>query len=256
MTDNYDFSEEADMIQQAARSQRPENSGRAVTEAGFQARQISDGDMDGSWRSRASAGSGGGLMQVEEEAFSRQQVLRARRVIEESGGLSMDDLISLSMSDADGNSRQAARDLRRMSSYVQQAPARPNQNLYETDYGMDDSMSSGDTWVVVRKNAKLANSNRSIPVFVVEDSLSGMTTGKKYRLEVIAERIARVINTTGNPDDPRVQMIDQNYDRHVKLMQAIGAHKKSLREGKSMDRNKLSRLETELQQVNAKLGLD
>jgi len=105
-----------------------------------------------------------------------------------------------------------------------------------------------DGWSVVKQSAQLQSGKR-IAVFVVEDSLTGMTTGKKYRLAEVAEKVARVVNATNNPSDSRIGMIDQAYDTHVKLMREKAAARKD-GNGK-----RVAMIESKLQEVNTRLGI-
>lgn len=239
-----------------------DRSGRLAEDAGLRAVQQqapNDAPMN-EGRSFSGGGYGApGDVQARESEANRAAI-QTRRKIQETGGLSMDDLLDLGMGDG-GAEAQSARDMkRRMAAVaghmvnhgaqqvVQNAYMDPNEAsmLMEQEAYAPSPADAG--WQVSKKAATL-KSGKQIPVFVVEDALTGMTTGKKYRLSSVAEKVAAVVNATGNPDDARIRMINEAYDQHVQLMQEKARAKKS---GNS---NKVSMIESKLEAVNARLGI-
>lgn len=236
-----------------------DKSQRDASGAGFQVRQHDNGVMN-EGRSYSGGGSGPGDVLAREQAASRKAV-ETRRVIESMGELDINDLINPDLGQQN-ESGQNARMIHRLTQHMVQTGARqiindaymnPNEATMFVEQAAYQPQMSNDGWVVRKTSAKLT-SGKVIPVFVVEDSLSGMTTGKRYRLSQVAEKIAKVLNVTQNPDDARIKMIETAYDKHVELMKLIGNAKTALREGRG-DKRRLQQLENELQEVNARLGL-
>ena len=231
-----------------------EESGLRVRDGGHQ----NDAEMDTSWKTRGQAmggDDGGAQARMMEE---NRQAIQAKRVIEDVGGLDWNDLFELSSNDGnEGRSNAAA--IRKMvgvtnhainqgaQRMVHDAYMNPNEATMMMEEEVYQPMQQ-EGWRVVKQAATL-RSGKQIPVYVVEDSLSGMTTGKRYRVSVVAEKIARVLNATNNPDDNRVKMIENAYDQHVKYMQELSAAKKN------RDASRVKIVEAKLSKVNASLGI-
>lgn len=245
------YEQSAQQAVNVARNAKLDRTERPAQEAGFQARGIQDGDMDASWRQRGGGSNMGAPGDVQaKEMRENRRVVEARRAVLDTGGLSMDDLISVGLTDRDETARTEARQVRDKMARVAQFTGQntrqaPSQHgLMEQNY-----QEASDGWSVVQKTATL-NTGKVIPVFVVEDGLSGMSTGKKYRLAEVAEKVARVLNATNNMDDARIKMIDQTYDQHVKLMRERAEARKT------GNTKALALIESKLAGVNARLGLD
>lgn len=251
--------ESAAYAMRIAKSAQLDKSQRDATGAGFQANQITDGVMN-QGRSYSGAASGPADVLAREQAASRATV-ESRRVIESMGELDINDLFAPDLGQQNEYG-QTARALSRMTQHMVQTGARriindaymdPNEAtmLVEQEAYRPQQVDSG--WRVKKSQATL-QSGKKIPVFMVEDSLSGMTTGKRYRLSQVAEKIVKVINATGNPNDARIKMIETAYDRHVELMRSIAGAKTALAEGRG-DKRRLQQMQSELEEVNARLGL-
>ncbi len=261
-TEDELLEESAAMVQRKFGNMSVSKTERDPAEAGFQMQTQKDSDLDQSWRNHSGAG-GAGEVSLEEQASTRRDVLNAKNKIEEIGALSMDDMIDLGIADADPNTRKAAKELGEITRHMVNSGARQVvQNAYIDPNEASDLMEqeaykpepTGQAWQVAKKRQKL-KSGKVIAVFMVEDSLTEMTTGKKYRLAEVAGKVARVLNATNNPDDPRINMINTAYDKHVALMQNIAKTRRAIKEGQTNKRGRLTVLEHELDVVNAKLGL-
>lgn len=232
---------------------------RDASGAGLQARPMNESAMNDGRSYAGGAGSGPGDVQARESEANRA-VVQTRRMIESTGGLDMNDFLDLEIADGGQGARDAMQMKRRLGvvaehmvnhgaqQMVHDAYMNPNEAsmLMEQEAYQPQMQASG--WQVVKTAATL-KSGKQIPVFVVEDTLTGMTTGKKYRLSTVAEKVARVVNATNNPSDARITMINEAYDQHVKLMQERG---KANREGNS---RKVQMIESKLQEVNTRLGI-
>jgi hypothetical protein len=257
--DDHLIEASAQQAMRIAKEAQLDRTQRDASGAGFVASQITDGAMNNG-KSYSGAASGPSDVLAREQAASRAAV-QTRRVIESMGDLDLNDLFAPDLGQQNEQG-QTARALSRMTQHMVNSSARriindaymdPNEAsmLVEQEAYRPQQVDSG--WRVKKTQAKL-QSGKLIPVFMVEDSLSGMTTGKKYRLSQVAAKIAKVMNVTQNPNDARIKMIETAYDRHVDLMRAIAGAKTALTEGRG-DRRKLQQLESELQEVNARLGL-
>ena len=253
--------ESAALIKQRFGNMVAEKTERDPAEVGLQMQNQTNADLDQSWRRHGNPG--GGEVAIEEQASTRRDVIDAKNKIEEIGGLSMDDMIDLGVADADPATRKAAKELGEITRHMVNSGARQVvRNAYDNPNEASDLMeqeayqpqSTGDTWQVVKKRQKL-RSGKVISVFMVEDTLSEMTTGKKYRLAEVARKVVRVLNATNNPEDARIRMIDTAYNKHVALMQSITKTRRAIKEGQLNKSGRLSVLESELEVVNAKLGL-
>lgn len=259
MSDDNILEQSAQQAMRIAQQAQLDKSERDASSAGLQVSQHQDGVMN-EGRSYSGGGAGPGDVMARESEANRMAV-EARRAVLAEGELDMSDLLAADLNSRDANEREHARtELRKLQQVtnhivdtgarqvVQDAYMNPNEAsmMMEQEAYRAPSM---DGWTVVKKSAQL-KSGKSIPVFIVEDALSGMTTGKKYRIGSVAEKVARVLNATNNPSDPRVRMIDEAYDCHVSLMRELAQAKKN------GNRNKVSLVESKLQEVNTRLGID
>lgn len=261
MSDDYDelLDQSAMQAIRTAQTTTLDKTKRDVSETGLQARNINDGVMNEGRKFDGGIGVAPDDVRARDSQANRQTV-QLSRAIEDMGGLDMDDLCAPSIRGSDPVAAQEARQYMRMQQavghVVQQGAAtmindaymNPNSNTMMMEQSAYQPVAQ-DGWGVVKKSATLKNGKR-VPIFVVEDSISGMTTGKRYRIISVAEKVAKVITATQNPDDPRVAMIDRLYDRHVKLMQ------EKTQATRSGDASRVSICEAKLSEVNAKLGLD
>jgi len=244
------YEQSAQQAINVARTAKLDRTERPAQEAGLQARGIQDGEMDSSWRQRGGSSMGApGDVQAKEMRENRRAV-EARRAVLDTGGLSMDDLISVGLTDRDETARTEARQVRDKMARVAQFTGQNTRQAPSQNRLMEQSYQDvNDGWSVVQRTATLTT-GKVVPVFMVEDGLSGMSTGKKYRLAEVAEKVARVLNATNNMDDARIRMIDQTYDQHVKLMRERAEAKRT------GNTKALALIESRLADVNARLGLD
>lgn len=237
---------------------------RNAADSGFVAKTIGDGDMDSSWRDRHFSGGGNSVPDIQaREVEANEDAKKSRRIIEKSGGLSIEDLMmpSLSGVDKDHEAQANARKLMQLQHNTQRLVDNGARQIINDSYmgNMNEASMLFDQeiysptpqdsgWSVVKKTATLA-SGKSVPVFMVEDALTGMTTGKRYRLSEVADKVSKVLNATNNPNDTRIKILNDAYDRHVQLMQEKAQAKKA------GNAQKVSIIEAQLQEVNTRLGL-
>lgn len=245
------------VAQQAGRATQ----GGLAEEAGLKAIQDTrpnDAPMN-EGKSFSGGGYGGpGDVQARESEANRA-VVQTRRLIEATGGLDMNDFLDLEIADGGKGAQEAISLKRRMGAIAEHTVDRGARQVVNDAYMNPNEASMmmeqeayqpqhQDGWQVQKTRATL-KSGKAIAVFVVEDALSGMTTGKKYRLAEVAEKVARVINATGNPSDPRIGMIDKAYDNHVSLM------RERAEASKAGNRKRVAMIESKLQEVNTRLGI-
>lgn len=237
---------------------RPIDEGRTATDTGFQVNTIEDGIMNDGRSYSGSMGSGPHDVLARESEANRKAV-EARRLIIESE-MDMNDLLAPDIASGGDAAREALEIKRRMGTIanhmvntgaqqvINDAYMNPNEASMMMEQEAYQPAPQNNGWQVVKKTATL-KSGKQIPVFMVEDSLSGMNTGKKYRLHEVAEKVSRVINATGNPSDARVTMINNAYEQHVKLMREKADARKN------GNTNRVRMIESKLQEVNTRLGI-
>jgi hypothetical protein len=244
---------------QTANSMSLDRSERDAGDAGVVGHNISDGVMN-EGRSYSGMGAAGpGDVQSREMAANRS-VVEARRIIEDMGELSMNDLLAPDLASADATTRQNARTQIQADQMYQRMVNTGAQRVVQDSYMNPNEASmlmeqesytpnqTDDGWGVVKTYAKL-KSGKKIPVFMVEDAMTQMNTGKKYRISSVAEKVANVLNVTQNMDDPRINMINTAYDQHVQLMRSLNEARRS------KNSQKVSIIETKLSEINTRLGL-
>ncbi len=264
-----------------------ENKGKSTQDAGYQVKQIEEVDMDSSWRhgenSRAIDVDNSAelhedqklreahqrikeIMEMDDGADDMYGTVRPKRQVVEQrqqparrgGGLSLDDLsdgISREdmaramggMADASG---QVASDL--VNNGMQQQV--PNESTMMAESYGAEPRDAGGSWTVEKMRAKL-KSGKHVPVWKVVDESTGMEIPNAFRIQEPAQRIASIINKTGNVNDARIKGIMEAYKSHVTLMKQARQLKAAINEGRSELRPKLRQVHDALEEVNWKLGI-
>ncbi len=109
-------------------------------------------------------------------------------------------------------------------------------------------------WVTVKAMATLQNKKR-VPVWMVENRINGMKIEKPFRIQGPAEKIASILNITGNANDPRIQQLQEDYDRYVHLMKQARKCKHLAESGDQNARKTGTRVVAELRGVKQRLGI-
>lgn len=199
------------------------------------------------------------LMDIDKIKQQDKRMFEQRRRIEELGCLDWGDLARESLNDPNRNDAyKAARVLEDHQRFSGSSGGRnmrqatvPNVIPVGTGQVSPQQLPYGDDmqdgWIVEEKT-KFTNSGRQSSTFYVVDAVSGMTTGRGYLMEEVAEKIARVLNHSNDPNDSRVTMIDECYSRFVALA------KKKL-QCQKMGKNTQS-LDNAISEVKTQLGLD
>lgn len=263
-----------------------ENNGKSTQDAGYQVKQTDEADMDTSWR----VGENNRAIDVDNSAelhedqklreahqkikaimemddgdagdmystVSRRQPVQEQRPARRTGGLSLDDLsdgISRDdmaramggMADAAGN---VARDL--VNDGMQQDV--PNEStMMAESYGSEPRNTNG-SWGVEKMRAKLKN-GKHVPIWKVVDESTGMEIPNPFRIQEPAQRIASIINKTGNVNDPRIKGILEAYKNHIQLMKQVRQLKAAITEGRGDLKPKLREVYDLLEETNFKLGI-
>lgn len=266
-----------------------DNNGKSTQDAGYQVKQTDESDMDSSWRS-GETGRAVDLdnsAEIHEDQKLREAHQRIKEIMEmdeggdggmygtvsprnqqqpgsgggnsgRRGGLSLDDLsdgISRDdmaramggMADAAGN---VARDL--VNNGMQQDT--PSESTMMAESYSSEPRDSGGSWSVEKMRAKL-KSGKHVPVWKVIDESTGMEIPNAFRIQEPAQRIASIINKTGNVNDPRIKGILEAYKKHVQLMKNARQLKAAITEGRSDLKPKLRQVYDALEEVNWKLGI-
>lgn len=208
------------------------------------------------------------------EQADNEDARKAYRVVQESGGLSMADLMEgLTPNDfaQEGQRPMSRQEMARLARIMdqglndgtQRVARELVQDAYTQDFPDEAAMMaesyggqpSGDgDWVTEQRAAKL-RSGKVVPVWFVVNESTGMKIEKPFRVQAPAERIATVLNITGNVNDPRIGQIKEGYDEHVTLMKEIRKCRSYIAEGQTEYKRRLTSLQMKLEGVNAKLGI-
>lgn len=113
---------------------------------------------------------------------------------------------------------------------------------------------TSEDWKTEKAMARLKG-GKQVPVWLVVNEASGMKIEKPFRIQPPAEKIAVILNMTGNANDPRIQQIQEDYDKHVRLTKIARQAGRALNEGREVNQQKYRRLLAELEGVNARLGI-
>lgn len=186
------------------------------------------------------------------EFAANEQARRALHEINALGGLTIDDLREaaqemMAKGDPLVRGKMMNPSIRQYNPMETSAPQQPQSQLFVTE-SQFTAAQRGEAWEVRTMNAK-TRSGKVVPVYVVEDTVSGMTTGTKYRVMEVAQKVARIVNATGNPSDIRIGMLNEAHDEHIKLKNKLAEARRG------SDVNAVKLLENKLQTVNMKIGL-
>ena len=109
-------------------------------------------------------------------------------------------------------------------------------------------------WKSVKSVATLRG-GKQVPVWMVENTTTGMQINKPFRIQGPAERIASLLNVTGNANDPRVRQIQEDYDQYVSLTKDIRKCKQLYESGNRKAGQHGQQLAAKLRGVKQRLGL-
>ena len=110
-------------------------------------------------------------------------------------------------------------------------------------------------WATVKAVATLKG-GKKVPVWMVENKATGMQMQKPFRVQAPAERIASVLNVTGNVNDPRVRQIHEDYDAYVNLTKQGRKYKQLMESGDQGARTSMRRIRAELNGIKQRLGIE
>jgi hypothetical protein len=257
-----------------------ENKGRSADEA-YQVQQRAGGNfaIDPAQLRAKAMSKNGRLDGAAADSYAMEQAdnedaRKAYRVVQESGGLSMADLMEgLSPNDfREGEAPMSRQEMARLAKIMdqglndgtQRVARELIQDAHMQDFPdeasmMSESMSAnsykddGD-WITEQRAAKL-RSGKTVPVWFVVNESTGMKIEKPFRIQPPAERIATVLNITGNVNDPRIKQISEGYDEHVNLMKEIRKCRSYIVEGQTEYKRRLTSLQMKLEGVNSRLGI-
>ena len=109
-------------------------------------------------------------------------------------------------------------------------------------------------WKAVKSMATLRG-GKKVPVWMVENTITGMQINKPFRIQAPAERIVSVLNVTGNANDPRVRQITEDYDEYVSLSKQLRKAKQLHESGNPDGRKTGERVVMKLRGVKQRLGI-
>ncbi len=258
-----------------------ENKGRSAQEVGYGVKQLDqreDLELDATWRTK---GMNARPVEIDNAAeLHEDQALRSAhqkiKEIMEMGvdegdlggvplgrlrqknqlgvndlaeGLTAEDLARAMGGMADASGHVATNLLH--NSHQQHTP--DESTLLSESYGQEPR-NTGGAWEVSKFAAKL-KSGKTVPVWKVVEGNTGMEVPKMFRIQEPAQRIATILNQTGNVNDKRIRGVMEAYDQHVKLMKHMRQLKEAVRKGRQDLRPKLQQVREQLEEVNWKLGI-
>lgn len=109
-------------------------------------------------------------------------------------------------------------------------------------------------WRAVKSAATLG-SGKQVPVWMVENTATGMQINKPFRIQGPAERIVSLLNVTGNANDPRVRQIQEDYDQYVSLSKDLRKCKQLYESGNQKAGQHGKQVAAKLRGVKQRLGL-
>ena len=192
--------------------------------------------------------------EAKEQARRPQQQQRRpqQQARPKQGGLSMADLMEGLEGQLDAATEDVARDLL-IENFQSEAPSEAA--LYTNSYARPEpKMPESHDWTVKKFQAKL-RSGKKIPVWKVFNEKTKMSMETPFRIMEAAERIAAILNQTGDVNDQRIKGIMEAYNRHRALMKHIRQLREAINAGRKSLRPKLTEATDELEQINYKLGI-
>lgn len=250
-----------------------ENNGKSASEV-YEVKQLEGGEdipLDSSWRSKGPSVSANSdlagdvqarelaenevarearrkIMEILEEDESPQQRQQAAtgHVRRKNAQLTMDDL----MGGLDDVVNNVGMDLFQEGYMGGENEAA---QMAESMAGRSQAEPTWD-WKAVKGVATLRG-GKQVPVWMVENTSTGMQINKPFRIQSPAERIASLLNVTGNANDPRVRQIQEDYDKYVELTKQYRECKKLYESGNKKAAQKGQRVASELRGVKQRLGI-
>lgn len=263
------------------------NHGHTADDVGLEARQApgrkdEDLDADSSWRAKQHRVFGENIADVGDvqgrEFEANQDAVEARRKIKEilgedddssalglpsghpmvgqrrqqhASGLSMEDLMDGLGQGMDQISSDVARDLLQ-EGLIDNVP--DEAALYAEQHARRPRPTSSD-WKVRKYQATLKQSGRTVPVWKVVNEKTSMAMERPFRLIEVAERIAAILNQTGDMNDRRITSVIEAYNQHSALMKKKRMLKEAIDSGRKDLRSALRAVMDQLEGVNYKLGI-
>ena len=110
------------------------------------------------------------------------------------------------------------------------------------------------TWNSVQMNAKL-KSGAVVPVWKVTDSKTGMEMPTPFRIQEVADRIAAILNESGNVNHPSIVSTVNAYNKRIAIVKEMKQVKDMIAEGQVAKKGRLQQLQGELAAIDMKLGI-
>lgn len=252
-----------------------ENTGKSASEV-YTAKQL-DGDdvpLDNSWRNKAPSMANSDLVgDVQARELAENDVAReARRkimaILEEDEAPQLAPQGHQSGHVRRKNTELTMDDLAGIGGGLHDAVGAVGMDLFQEGYmgsdneaaqmaesmgGRSQSEPTWD-WKSVKSVATLRG-GKKVPVWMVENDKTGMNINKPFRIQAPAERIASLLNVTGNANDPRVRQIQEDYDKYAMLTKRLRECKQLYESGDRSVKDKAQRIAAELRGVKSRLGI-
>jgi hypothetical protein len=169
----------------------------------------------------------------------------------------------LDMSDLDGQFRQPVlredvvpQTPRRQKFLTENMPTDQKQGPQRSRQVLAENVPAKKTapaWTVQSYLGETRSGN-TIPVWKVSNLKSGRSIDKLFRIEEIAHKVARFINESSDPGDPRAVSLIAAYDKRDKLLKEARLLEKDAA-GKPMKTERLRSLRAEINQLEYRLGI-
>lgn len=134
-----------------------------------------------------------------------------------------------------------------VDNYILQEQSRPKQQSQQMQV-------ESTSWSAVQHSAKL-KSGKQIPVWKVTNTDNGMEMPRPFRIQEAADRVAAILNTTGNVNHPKINEIVQLHDQNIALKKQLKETRMKVKAGQTALKPKLNQLLMEVEQTNLKLGI-
>lgn len=112
----------------------------------------------------------------------------------------------------------------------------------------------GGSWSTTQLNAKL-KSGAVVPVWKVTDAKTGMEMPTPFRIQEVADRIAAILNESGNVNHPSIVSTVNAYNKRIAIVKEMKQVKDMIAEGQVAKKSRLQQLQGELAALDMKLGI-
>lgn len=114
-------------------------------------------------------------------------------------------------------------------------------------------LTTKENWII-KKYLGETRGGDTVPVWKVQNKNTGSALDRLFRIEGVANRIAMILNETGDMNDSRIASLISAYDKRDKLLKEARLLEKTA-EGKPMKTERLHAIRAEINQLDYRLGI-